>query len=1769
MLGRLILALTSAALLVSTQAQQSEDAAVAAILGSTNGLIFNGHFTDAPTTAVNYQHLPFDSADNAVTQTKHRGLLKFAGTATSYLDLSATTGANSYNGLTLPQFGGAGSRTGNEQGVSFEMVVKFNQDRQWAKTFDFSTGPGSDELTLTLDGNDDGAPRVLVEQYLNRTTSGVTNNYDKATLEVFRPALDVWYHIAIVMKPAPNSMVAGPSYGSGLWYMYVNGQKLALADQISAGAAFTPIQAANYPMNIVRPFQYLSRSAWAADPNLAQTVDAFRVYSYALSDTVISGLAGYYGLLDAANPINTPANNPAMPASPEANKHMTSAINFNPVYTLDFGVNPTQYVGGAINYEWAEFDTRDSAVDQQNHRGIARFTGASNSFIDMMNPAGPNSAGKVMPTLFGASSGTGESNGWTIDMVVKPMAVQTWAKYFSLGTAQELDSLYVGWLGGDNLWEAGNYNNLRDDLNVVRPGHATFFKAPTLRKWQHIAMVMRPIDQAAHPKSTYAGNWTLFVNGQRVTSAVIDINYPVPIVRRQSFLGASNWPADPKANMTVDVFRVWDRALDGAQVESLSVAYGIAALDGGDYNWELAMNATGNPWPIYSLDFQQNPTQNGGDAPTGWTWSEQDPTDPTLIAGSHTGLATMTGAESSFMNLTAASGPNRAYEGMVLPQPIGGPTTPPNGLQSGWSIETVFKVTAWNPHAKIFALSDARDSDEILLGFDNAGDNLLFQNLMNQTGTDYEDGEVEITRPTVLGKWYHIVISMFPVDANTNAGNWQIWVNGQLQNWATQIVPDMTFTAIQGASFPRSRRRSNAFLGKSTWADANARVVYDAFHIYNYIMTPQMVRSFANAYGCLENNPTPTPANNQPIPSSTETTNYVSAGIQTAPAFNGVFSSNPASFVGGRTDYQWLEYDSADSAANQALHRGLIRLNGSDVSYVDLAVATGPKSVGLVAPILGASGQLTIECVVKLGAVGDWQKLLQFANGPSKDSVLIGWNGARGLEVHNRNSVRRGLPTIGVAAFMPAPVVGQWYHIAVVMERLNQDRYDANWKIYVNGELRMEHTPSAPIDGATYPMPLYRQYAAIGKSAWEDPNINMLVDMVRIHQSALTLAQVRGTAQAYGLYGETPGVPPTDVSLPQADTDESRAVAAIVGTAPVFNAFFGTNPTSAVQVTALEWEWVEFHSADDAAQRAFHKGLARVGQRPEGQPAKYIDVTTNIGPNSCGQVLPRIGGPSSKSGAENGWTFEIVFKLTERIAWSKIFDFGAGSGQDNIVFGVDGDDVDTLAFEVWNDGPQAAYGKASSEVMPAQLNTWYHVVIMVEPVNAALGSANWYFYVNGGLLAYANAIVTGTSFTSLQGAGYPQPDPRTQAYLGRSSWRADTPSELYIDAMRVYDYRLTPAKITQLAALYGCTNQIRIATPADDKNVNGGNDAEITMWDRASIRRPVYNANFAVDPRGQVGGVTRYTWMAVDSNDTATEQARHRGLIYLDGTETSFVDLMSASGPNSVGLVMPTLFGASSGSGAARGWTIELVAKLKSKVNSYAKLINLANGGKSYFDSWAISWRENELVVENVNNVNYNLVPRRDGTFKQLFNPKPEMFKWMHITVVMQPADPLSSYTATWTTYVDGYVVAVSNASLATMPTAVVRDNSFLGASQYGRNDGFQPMWVDALRVYDFALSSEQVGAMAQAYGSDVYVPSSSSSKLSDGAIAGAVVGSIVGAILLGVILFCFCCSGATRSAKKSTDSHDHDMGNTGYGEVEVSQQSHVNDDEVEMQETA
>jgi len=520
---------------------------------------------------------------------------------------------------------------------------------------------------------------------------------------------------------------------------------------------------------------------------------------------------------------------------------------------------------------------------------------------------------------------------------------------------------------------------------------------------------------------------------------------------------------------------------------------------------------------------------------------------------------------------------------------------------------------------------------------------------------------------------YHVVWTFIPVDQTISSANWQIYVNGQLQNWAHEITPNTTFTPIQGANYPLRVVRDEAYLGKSSWNDPTMSVVYDAFRVYDYVVTPQQVRSFATAYACYEPVTIPTPANNFAFPDSTESTNWQNFAPR-APVMNAVFSEDPITAVGGRRNYGYMSVDGVDTPAIQAFHRGLIVLNGSDSSYVDLTTHTGPLSIGRVMPTFGptsgtgSTAGTTVSIVVKLTAVEAWAKLIELSSGPYYDSWVIGWNGANWntIEVHNFNEVRAGLNDLGAVTFIRSPVLNQWYHFSVVMQLVDGTNYRGNWTIYVNGEVAATLSPTAANAPANYPLPIYRQNSYIANSAWaDDETATMELDMFRVYDYALTQAQVRGEATAYGLYG--PNVPVDsswNVTYAFPGTPESQGVSTRVSRQPVMNAWFGTNPTEATRSTnvGLNYNWLEFDPNDSGIDQQKHRGLVRL----TGNPESYIDLATALGPNSCGVVLPIVGGPgfgtmtptSTGNGIGQGWTFETVFKILRADNWAKIFNFG-------------------------------------------------------------------------------------------------------------------------------------------------------------------------------------------------------------------------------------------------------------------------------------------------------------------------------------------------------------------------------------------------------------------------------------------------------------------------------------------------------------------------------
>lgn len=149
----------------------------------------------------------------------------------------------------------------------------------------------------------------------------------------------------------------------------------------------------------------------------------------------------------------------------------------------------------------------------------------------------------------------------------------------------------------------------------------------------------------------------------------------------------------------------------------------------------------------------------------------------------------------------------------------------------------------------------------------------------------------------------------------------------------------------------------------------------------------------------------------------------------------------------------------------------------------------------------------------------------------------------------------------------------------------------------------------------------------------------------------------------------------------QTTSGDSRLASALgTGAQPVFNLNLLTNPSSTVGTTA--YGWLQADPTDSASDQIVHQGLAIL----TGASTSFINVSTAIGANSAGIVLPTLGGAGSGSGVSQGWSFEFVFKAGSVSNWAKLVNFGDGPGTNDWTLGWDGDDFGKILIETYNTG---------------------------------------------------------------------------------------------------------------------------------------------------------------------------------------------------------------------------------------------------------------------------------------------------------------------------------------------------------------------------------------------------------------------------------------------------------------------------------------------------
>jgi len=517
-----------------------------------------------------------------------------------------------------------------------------------------------------------------------------------------------------------------------------------------------------FPRGIERKQCYLGKSPWVED-YIDIRLDTFRIYDfYVIPETVVR-------LYEVSEENLVPTPQPL---------YTSGMLN---EWTFDDRPTPEQFNGGT-QFTWQ--------AGEGKHRGLAHFDGRT-EYINLF--AFADDTGTPFPTLIGNGS-------FSFEWWAKFESFQSWSRLIDIGNTGSADNILVANRESSSVIEFHTYLGSTGSFLSTGSGTSNVNRSD----WHHIVVTLddRTLHTSVSPTSNQASDQTIFVDGRQVASGR---GYrPLAIERVFAYMGKSHWAENALFQGAIDSFYFFDYALSGEQI---------------NVHFRLPRP------PIFDLSFSYDPRPRLGGPVSAYTygWQEYDPADSiSPDARFHQGHALLTAANRHFINLSAPVGVNSV--GVLLPS-IGGRSYGSGNTKEGWSFEFVVKIDSTGRFAKLIDWGNAAGRDNIVLGFTDTSNTLRFQ-VFNSRKSGGGDVGMDIIKPVVLGKWYHIVITIDPTNYDTFDARWKAYVNG---------VPVETLAA---GWIPRSIVRNSALIGKSNWlADSQMSMKIDAIRVYDYLVS--------------------------------------------------------------------------------------------------------------------------------------------------------------------------------------------------------------------------------------------------------------------------------------------------------------------------------------------------------------------------------------------------------------------------------------------------------------------------------------------------------------------------------------------------------------------------------------------------------------------------------------------------------------------------------------------------------------------------------------------------------------------------------------------------------------------------------------------------------------------------------------------------------------------------------------------------------------------
>lgn len=858
----------------------------------------------------------------------HTGVVRFAGSPTDTtqpgpsINLTAPFGQPASVSTPLPTsvFFGVGTSQGSVQagtaGWSIEVTYKAQTITNWAKVFDLNadgvgTPGGAGGHYSVFYGFSGTSNTQIWTTYGPNGGTGFASDITALT----GSTLGQWYTILFVYQET--------AAGLANYYAYVNGNLVGTQQNVY------------FPPAVSRASANLARSGWA-DSYWVGEIDTFNIYRYALTASQAAALTARaqggcaIAAMTAVNSTSTPPT---------------------PFFDASFTTDPRAAAGGNTTYGWVAQDADDATCGLNTHTGLLQLNGQYaptpfNNYANLSASTGPQSVGAVLPTIGGASAGTGESAGWSFEITFKTQVAYTYSKIFDIAAPQNASrsnpcqyDILLGFLGST----AGRQPIMEFDVCSV--GQEFSFRnwaTVQLGTWYHIVIVVQQL-----PNQLTQAVYTAYMNGVRVGVSPV-FYYPEGVPRANAQIAKSSWP-DSYWGGLIDNFRVYNQALSGPQVSTLyNASMGAAGTQRCPQIASSALPANVSSGDVaYSLTFSSDPSVAAG-VPGGalYSWVQSDVNDTAADRNIHQGLLVLGGSPSNtnvgsgpWVNLSSPAGPTSV--GSVLPI-IG---TNLNGLWSagsvGMSFELVIKMRQQTRWAKVMDLGAARGTPggatgDIVLGWFENDVQLTFESILDNGATS---GQLRLPNTTTLNQWLHIVISI--QQTYNNIANTVGYVNGAR-------VANFTMP------FPFGQVRRDATLGRSNWPDDRyINAVYDLFRVYNIALNQAQV---TNLYAASL---VPAVAPSASSSSSSATTPVVSAGSSSsAVPRSSSSSSSSASSVStassGSSSSAVLR-SSSSSSSSAAGGNGTIVVSSSAVAASSSSVATAAgassSSTGFTAPV--------------------------------------------------------------------------------------------------------------------------------------------------------------------------------------------------------------------------------------------------------------------------------------------------------------------------------------------------------------------------------------------------------------------------------------------------------------------------------------------------------------------------------------------------------------------------------------------------------------------------------------------------------------------------------------------------------------------------------------------------------------------------------------------------------------------------------------------------